>query len=349
MRGVIFKGERVLEIQDFPDPHPGPDEVVLEMKASGMCGSDLHFYRAPAGQALAAFGMVGDDAGFIGGHEPCGVVVEVGAAIDPSVIRIGDRMMVHHYDGCGFCDNCRTGWPQLCDRGNVIYGATAHGGHADYIKVPARTLVRLPDELSFAAGAAISCGTGTAFGALVRLNVNAKDSLAVFGQGPVGQAAVQLATAMGAEVIAVDVAAERVARAREFGAVHTINSAETDPVVAIKELTRGKGVVKALDCSGAPAARAAAVKSTAKWGSVAFVGEGSTVTLDVSPDMIRKQLTIMGSYTFSTVGQADCAKFIARQGVEVDKVFTDHWRLDDAVDAYRNFDMQTGGKAVIEF
>jgi threonine dehydrogenase-like Zn-dependent dehydrogenase len=154
---------------------------------------------------------------------------------------------------------------------------------------------------------------------------------------------------MGAEVIAVDVAAERVARAREFGAVHTINSAETDPVVAIKELTRGKGVVKALDCSGAPAARAAAVKSTAKWGSVAFVGEGSTVTLDVSPDMIRKQLTIMGSYTFSTVGQADCAKFIARQGVEVDKVFTDHWRLDDAVDAYRNFDMQTGGKAVIEF
>ncbi|MBV6759914.1 zinc-dependent alcohol dehydrogenase family protein [Rhodococcus opacus] len=349
MRGVIFKGERVLEIQDFPDPHPGPDEVVLEMKASGMCGSDLHFYRALAGQALAAFGMAGDDAGFIGGHEPCGVVVEVGAAIDPSVIRIGDRMMVHHYDGCGFCDNCRTGWPQLCDRGNVIYGATAHGGHADYIKVPARTLIRLPDELSFAAGAAISCGTGTAFGALVRLNVNAKDSLAVFGQGPVGQAAVQLASAMGAEVIAVDVAAARVARAPEFGAVHTINSAETDPVVAIKELTRGKGVLKALDCSGAPAARAAAVKSTAKWGSVAFVGEGSTVILDVSPDMIRKQLTIMGSYTFSTVGQADCAKFIARHGVEVDKVFTDHWRLDDAVDAYRNFDLQTGGKAVIEF
>lgn len=349
MRGVVFKGDRVIEIQDFEDPSPGRDEVVLEMKASGMCGSDLHFYRSPAGQALAAFGMTGDDAGFIGGHEPCGVVVAIGSEVDPAVIRIGDRMMVHHYDGCGFCDNCRTGWPQLCDRGNVIYGATAHGGHADYIKVPARTLVRLPDELSFAAGAAISCGTGTAFGGLVRLGVNAKDSLAVFGQGPVGQSAVQLAAAMGAEVIAVDVAPERVARAAEFGAVTAINSAEVDPIEAIRELTGGKGVGKAIDCSGAPAARAAAVKSTAKWGSVAFVGEGNTVTLDVSPDMIRKQLTIMGSYTFSTVGQADCARFIARHGVEVDKVFTDRWSLDQAVAAYQDFDKQTGGKAVIEF
>ncbi|MER6876096.1 alcohol dehydrogenase catalytic domain-containing protein, partial [Amycolatopsis sp. NPDC000673] len=177
MRGVIFQGDRVLEIQTFADPEPGPDDVVLEMKASGMCGSDLHFYRAPAGQALAAFGMTGDGAGFIGGHEPCGVVAAIGSAVDPRAVRVGDRMMVHHYDGCGFCDLCRTGWPQMCERGNVIYGATAHGGHADYLKVPARTLVPLPDELSFAAGAAISCGTGTAYGALTRLDVNARDTL----------------------------------------------------------------------------------------------------------------------------------------------------------------------------
>ncbi|MET9262579.1 zinc-binding dehydrogenase [Amycolatopsis sp. NPDC004079] len=349
MRGVIFRGDRVLEIQTFADPEPGPDEAVLEIKASGMCGSDLHFYRAPAGQALAAFGMTGDDAGFIGGHEPCGVVAAIGSAVDPRAVKVGDRMMVHHYDGCGFCDLCRTGWPQMCERGNVIYGATAHGGHADYLKVPARTLVPLPDELSFAAGAAISCGTGTAYGALTRLDVNARDTLAVFGQGPVGQAAVQLAAAMGAEVVAVDIAAERVARAKEFGAAHAIDSTSVDPVEAIRELTGGKGVTKALDCSGAPPARAAAVKSAAKWGTVAFVGEGSTVTLDVSPDLIRKQLTVVGSYTFSPVGQADCARFIARHGVQADLVFTDRWRLDDAVAAYAAFDKQTGGKAVIEF
>ncbi|KZB83133.1 zinc-dependent alcohol dehydrogenase family protein [Amycolatopsis regifaucium] len=349
MRGVVFKGDRVVEIQDFDDPAPGRDEVVLEIKASGMCGSDLHFYRAPAGQALAAFGLTGDDAGIIGGHEPCGVVAAVGADVDPRAVRVGDRMMVHHYDGCGFCDQCRTGWPQLCERGNVIYGATAHGGHADFLKVPARTLVPLPDELSFAAGAAISCGTGTAFGALRRLRVDAGDSIAVFGQGPVGQSAVQLAAAMGARVIAVDIERARVERATEFGAADTVDSSTADPVEAIRELTGGKGVTKALDCSGAPPARAAAVKSAAKWGTVAFVGEGSNVTLDVSPDLIRKQLTVLGSYTFSLVGQADCARFVAAHGVEVDRVFTDRWRLDDAVKAYEAFDRQTGGKAVIEF
>ncbi|MBF6245768.1 MULTISPECIES: zinc-binding dehydrogenase [Nocardia] len=349
MRGVVFNGDRNLEIVSFDDPEPGPADVVVQIKASGMCGSDLRFYRAAPGEALAAFGLQGDDAGIIAGHEPCGVVVALGSEVDARAVRVGDRVMVHHYDGCGFCDRCRTGWTQMCERGAKIFGATAHGGHADYIKVPARTLVPLPDELSFAAGAAIACGTGTAFGGLVRLDLGARDTIAVFGQGPVGQSAVQLAAAMGAEVIAVDVASERVARAAEFGAAHAIDSSATDAVEAIRELTRGKGVSCALDCSGASAARAAAVQATAPWGRVGFVGEGGQVTLNVSPDIIRKQLTIIGSYTFSVVGQGDCARFIAAHGVDVDKVFTDHWTLDDADQAYREFDKQTGGKAVIEF
>lgn len=349
MRGVVFNGDRNLEIVSFDDPEPGPADAVVEIKASGMCGSDLRFYRAAPGEALAAFGLQGEDAGIIAGHEPCGVVVALGADVAEGPFRIGDRVMVHHYDGCGFCDRCRTGWTQMCERGAKIFGATAHGGHADYIKVPARTLVSLPGELSFAAGAAIACGTGTAFGGLVRLNLDARDTIAVFGQGPVGQSAVQLAAAMGAEVIAVDVAAARVARAAEFGAAHAIDSGETDAVQAIRELTRGKGVSCALDCSGAGVARAAAVGATAPWGRVGFVGEGGEVTLNVSPDVIRKQLTIVGSYTFSVAGQGDCARFIATHGVDVDKIFTDHWTLADADQAYREFDKQTGGKAVIEF
>ncbi|GHB73987.1 alcohol dehydrogenase [Streptomyces viridiviolaceus] len=349
MRGVVFHGDRELEIVAFDDPAPGPDDVVLEVRASGMCGSDLRFYRAPAGEALAAFGLKGDDSGIIAGHEPCGVVAAVGSNVDERSVRVGDRVMVHHYDGCGFCHLCRTGWTQMCERGATIFGATAHGGHADYLKVPARTLVPLPDEVSFAAGAAISCGTGTAFGALVRLDLTARDTIAVFGLGPVGQSAVQLASAMGAEVIAVDVASERIARAEEFGAAHAIDAGTTDPVEAIRELTGGRGATRALDCSGASAARLAAVRGSASWGTVAFVGEGGDVTVDVSPDVIRKQLTILGSYTFSVSGQADCASFVARHGVDVDRLFTHRWTLDDAEQAYREFDKQTGGKAVIEF
>ncbi|MFC8386998.1 zinc-binding dehydrogenase [Nocardia sp. NPDC057272] len=349
MRGVVFNGDRDLEIAEFDDPSPGPDDAVVAMKASGMCGSDLRFYRAAPGAALAAFGLSGDTGGIIAGHEPCGIVVALGANVDQRAVRVGDRVMIYHYDGCGYCDRCRTGWTQMCQRGATIFGATAHGGHADFIKVPARTLVPLPDDVSFTAGAAISCGTGTAFGALRRLNLDACDTIAIFGQGPVGLSAVQLAAAMGAEVIAVDVQADRVTRAMEFGVAHAIDSSSADPVAAIKELTAGAGVSCALDCSGAPVARVAAVKSAAQWGRVAFVGEGNDVTLDVSPDIIRKQLTILGSYTFSLTGQADCARFVAAHGLDVDRLFTDRWNLADAAQAYTEFDKQAGGKAVIEF
>ena len=97
--------------------------------------------------------------------------------------------MVHHYQGCTQCDHCRSGWQQLCQEVPVkVYGGNAHGGHARYLKVPANTMVPLPEELSFTAGAAISCGSGTAYGALRRMNVSGRDTIAIFGQGPVGLA-----------------------------------------------------------------------------------------------------------------------------------------------------------------
>ena len=179
---------------------------------------------------------------------------------------------------------------------------TGHGGHAPYMKAPAFTLVPLPDEISFEEGAAISCGTGTAYGALRRINISGRDTLAVFGQGPVGLSATMLGAAMGARVIAVDIAPERLKLARDFGADAVINSKETDPIAALKQLTHGEGVDAAMDCSGHPDARAAAVRSTRTWGQVCFVGEGGQVTLDVSPDMLRRQLTIVASWTFNTRG-----------------------------------------------
>jgi (R,R)-butanediol dehydrogenase / meso-butanediol dehydrogenase / diacetyl reductase len=356
MRGVVFTGNREIELVNFDDPTPGPDEAVIEIKASGICGSDLKFYRTSPDEALASnFGVASvTELGFeegrktIAGHEPCGVVAALGTNVDPRGVSVGDRVMVHHYHGCGFCDLCRTGWTQMCENGAGIFGFTSHGGHAEYMKVPANTLIPLPEELSYSAGAAISCGTGTAYAALVRIDVSARDTVAVFGLGPVGQSAVQFAAALGAEVIAVDVQETRVERAGEFGAAHAINSATTDPVEAIRELTGGRGVTRAVDASGVAAGREAAVRAMRAWGTVAFVGEGGTVTLNVSPEVLRKQLTIVGSWTFSTVGQAECARFVRDHDVDVDKIFTDRWTLDDAAEAYRDFDQQTGGKAVIE-
>ena len=169
------------------------------------------------------------------------------------------------------------------------------------------------------------------------------------GHPEMGLSATQLAKAMGARVLALDVGAERRALASDFGADAVIDPASDDPVAALKEMTHGEGVDLALDCSGSPQARLAAVRGTRTWGTVCFVGEGDTVTLDVSPDLIRKQLTLLASWTFSSLGQAECARFIAERNIPVDRLFTHRYSLEQAAEAYRLFDTQTTGKGVFVF
>jgi L-iditol 2-dehydrogenase len=111
--------------------------------------------------------------------------------------------------------------------------------------------------------------------------------------------------------------------------------------------TNGLGVECAMDCSSSSTARSQAIRSCRKWGRVAFVGEGGDVTIDVSSDMLRKQLTVLGSWTFTKQAQADCARFVAEKGINVDALFTDEWQLDDVVSAYQQFDKQEMGKGVL--
>ena len=306
MRGAVLLGNRKVELRSFPDPTPGEGE----------------------------------------GHEPCGVVVARGPGVSEREAPIGSRVMDHHYAGCGVCKHCRVGWSQLCRAGITVYGVTAHGGHAEYLKVPARTLVPLPQELSFAEGAAVSCGTGTAYGALRRMRLAGGDTLAVFGQGPVGLSATLLGAAMGARVIAVETGAERLALAKQFGADAIVDATQKDPVKSILEYTKGEGVALSLDCSGAAAARLAAVRATRTWGTACFIGEGGEVTLDVSRDLLRKQLTVIGSWTFSAMGQAECARFVADNRIGLERIFSHRWKLEQADEAYRSFDTQTTGKGV---
>jgi threonine dehydrogenase-like Zn-dependent dehydrogenase len=345
MRGVVFKGNRTLELMEFPDPTPGPREVVLEIKASGMCGSDLHRYRAAPGGSNAG-GVRRSASPTIAGHEPCGIVAAIGSGVTEKEARIGQRVMDHHYAGCGTCKHCASGWAQMCLEGTTVYGSGDHGAHAKYMKVPVSTLVPLPDALSFEVGAAISCGTGTAYGALRRLDLRGDETIAIFGQGPVGLSATQLAVAMGARVIALDISPERREMAKQFGADVVLNPLGNDPVTAIRELTHGEGAHKTIDCSSNPEARASAVRAARTWGTACFVGEGGNVTLDVSPDMLRRQITLIASWTFSKNGQADCAEFVADRKIPVEKLFTDRWKLDQAEEAYKLFDTQTTGKGV---
>jgi threonine dehydrogenase-like Zn-dependent dehydrogenase len=349
MRGAVFLGNRKVEIRTFPDPTPGEGEVVIQMKASGMCGSDLKFYRSAPGEAQKSLGFSADAEPFIGGHEPCGVVAARGPGVSEKEAPIGARVMDHHYAGCGVCKHCRVGWSQLCKAGITVYGVTAHGGHAQYLKVPVRTLVPLPEELSFVAGAAVSCGTGTAYGALRRMHIAGGSTLAVFGQGPVGVSATLLGAKMGARVIAVETNAERRALAKKFGAETVLDPSDSHFQEALKSITRGEGVDLAMDTTGVAAARLAAIRSAKTWGTVCFVGEGGDVTIDVSKDMLRKQLTLIGSWTFSAMGQLECARFAVDNGIDIDALFSHRWKLDQADEAYRLFDTQSTGKGVITF
>jgi threonine dehydrogenase-like Zn-dependent dehydrogenase len=337
MIGVTFLGERRVGLMEFPDPTPGPRDVVLEIKASGMCGTDLHGYRKP---------FSGTEH-FIAGHEPCGVVAEVGAHVTEGEARIGDRVMVHHYHGCGGCRHCQTGWTQLCENGRITYGSgQGHGAHARYMRVPAHTLVPLPDDLSFTTGAAISCGTGTAYGALKRLGLEGDETIAIFGQGPVGLAATRFGVEMGARVIAVEISPERRKLAAETGAHTVLDPTDGDTVAAMLELTHGEGVHKSLETSGAKDARTAAVKGTRTWGTACMVATTGEMTLDVGPDLVFRQMTVMGHWTFSKTGQADCARFISDRKIDADSIFTHRWSLEQADEAYRLLDAQKTGKGV---
>ncbi len=340
MRGMVFLGDRRVELRDFADPTPGPGEVVIAVGASGMCGSDLHYYRAAADPGTEQC---------IAGHEPAGTVVAVGAGVLPTQVAVGDRVMVHHYAGCGTCRSCRSGWTQMCTRiAARVYGKNEHGGHAPYMKVAAASVLPLPEELSFAAAAAIGCGTGTAWGALERLGEIGGQDLVVFGQGPVGQSVTLLAGARGARVIAVDLSADRRDQAMKLGAAETVDPTADDPVTQIKALTGGTGPQAAVETAGAGAAAAAALSALAPWGRLCLVGLGGALSIDVRQQLSR-QLTVMTSWSLSSVQQIACADFIVDRQLPVDDLFTDRWTLDQAVEAYQDFDKQQSGKGYFTF
>ena len=342
MLGAVFPGNRTVELLEFPDPTPSENDVILEVKASGICGSDLKNYRGtftgklPPGPIIA-------------GHEPCGVVVAKGRAVNLKTARPGSRVMVHHYKGCGCCDDCTTGWTQMCSDREASYGLTAHGGHAKYLKVPADTLIELPDALSFDAGAAVSCGSGTAWGALRRMNYSSRGVLVVVGQGPVGLAVTQFASALGGRVIALDIHPGRLQEAREFGAAEVVDTSRADALEAILEYTDGKGAPYVVETSGSDAGGLTALQCAAKWGQVVFVGMGGKVSLNVTDHLIRKQLRVYGSWTFSKALQRECAEFAAKNEVDIDKLFSHKWRLEQVDEAYQLFDRQECRKAVINF
>lgn len=343
MRGAVLLGDRQVELQEFPDPQPGINQVVVRMKASGLCGSELHaLYQAPRERREATRTW-----GFVGGHEPAGVVEAVGPGV--AGVQPGDHVAIYHIQGCGYCKYCRSGWMLHCPNAKRSYGWDINGGHGDFILVNEENCVKLPDFLTFADGACCACGTGTAFQALRRIGVSGRDRFVAFGLGPVGLSGVMLARAMGAEVIGVDMVPERMTLAQKLGASVVLNAAEDNVVEAIRDLTDGEGAEAAADFSGNPQARNWALDCVRIWGRVAFVGEGNLTTINPSPQMLHKQLTVAGSWVFGLWELKELVDFLARHQLHPDQMVTHRFPLEAIAEALSLFDQGRTGKVMIEW
>ena len=351
MRGILFPGSKKVIVQDFPKPKAGLGEVLLEMKASGICGSDLEYiFNIPEDMRGKPYlGMVAPPH-IIPGHEPCGVVVELGEGVRG--LEVGNRVAVYHISGCGTCEYCRSGWQILCSNKHTTYGFDRHGGDADYMVADERDCVILPENISSAMGAYCSCGAGTAYQICKRLGISGLDDVAIFGVGPVGLAATMIASFQGGRVIAIDINEDRLALAAEVGAKHTINPTNANPVEEILALTHGKGVSVAMDCSASPEARVNTLECAKIWGRVAFVGEGHTVTIDPSPQLLHKELTLYGTWVFSLSTMMELIEYLARfrPRLPLEKLVSDRYSIEQAPQALADFSAgKTAGKAVFEW
>jgi threonine dehydrogenase-like Zn-dependent dehydrogenase len=215
------------------------------------------------------------------------------------------------------------------------YGWQRDGGMAQYLLAEEKDLVLLPDELTFADGAQVACGFGTAYEGLQKIGICGNDTVLITGLGPVGLAAAALSLKLGAQtVIGIDVIPERRALAQALGLCHVTLEAGPANVDEIRALTRGKGVERAVDCSGNHAARATAVRATRKWGRVVFLGEGGTLELNPSPDIIHDQKTLFGSWVTSIWKMEELVERLVQWKLHPSDLITNRFPLKKISDAY---------------
>jgi len=272
-----------LQMQDIPIPKLDENDVLVEIKAAGICHSDVH-YRAgtsPVGPLPQTLG-----------HEIAGIIREKGSEVKN--LKVGDRVCIHYLLSCGRCYFCAKGNEQFCKEGMMI-GKHCDGGFAEYIAVPSRNVFPLPPEISFEEGAILMCSSSTSLHALHKAKLKPGESVAIFGAGGLGISAIQLAKAFGAiEVYAVDIDEYKLKIAEKYGAF-PINSKKEDPVDKIYRLTGGKGADVALELVGLPEAMKQAVRSLAIFGRAVLVGITDR-SFEIYPykEIINKEAEIIG-------------------------------------------------------
>ncbi|MEO6134947.1 MAG: zinc-binding dehydrogenase [Ginsengibacter sp.] len=285
MRAVRFVGiNRPLEMQEIPVPEIGANDILVKVKAAGICHSDAHYRAGVSPVSFTPLTL---------GHEVAGVVEKIGANVKN--VKPGDRVCLHYLITCGDCKWCAGGNEQFCKEGLMI-GHHTDGGYAEYIAVPSRNALHLPDEIPFEEGATLMCASATAFHSLLKANMKAGDRVAVFGVGGLGQSAIQLAKAFGAsQVFAVDINQDKLELAASYGAI-AVNAKEQDVVTRIKELTQDKGVDVAIEMIGLPETTKQAIQVAGILARVVLVGLcNKPVTINTYNELLGNEVALIGS------------------------------------------------------
>src|SRR5512134_3449584 len=307
-----------LVTESIAAPVPGPHDVLVRVRAAGICHSDAH-YRAGVAPTRLPCTL---------GHEVSGVVEACGSGV--TGFRAGDRVCLNYLVTCGECDYCRAGNEQFCIHGEMI-GKHRDGGFAEFICVPARGGLRLPDSIPFEHGAIMMCSSATALHALNQARVARGDTVAVFGAGGLGMSAIQLARLRGAGVVfAVDIHPRKLELARRFGAT-PVDARAGDAVAEIRRLTDGRGVDAALELIGLPATMAQAIRSLAFHGRAALAGlTDGQVSFSPYHDLLNREAEIIGVSDHLTPELQQLLGFAEHGQVDLSAVVTQSVPLDAA-------------------
>jgi len=285
MRAARYHGPGdSLRLEEVPIPEPGPGETLVRVKAAGICHTELHFLSGVLNLGVAPLTL---------GHEMAGEVARVGPGVE--TVQPGERVVVYYYVGCGTCHWCRTGQENLCEALVAEYGFVSDGGLAEYVKVPARNLVKLPAGLSYEAAATLGCSATTAIHAAGLAGLRPGDVALVYGFGGVGAALVQYCRVAGARVLAVGRSPAKLQLARDLGAEATIDASKEDVPARVHELTSGRGADVIFELVGTAESMPKAVASLRKRGRLVFIGYSRDL-LTVSPiQLVVLEAQVMGS------------------------------------------------------
>jgi 6-hydroxycyclohex-1-ene-1-carbonyl-CoA dehydrogenase len=335
VRAAVFHGGgRPLTVEEWPSPAAGPGEVLVEVAACGVCHTDLHYldHGTPTFKSPP----------LVLGHEVSGTVADVGEGVDGW--SPGDRVLLPAVLTCGRCEACRTGRENVCEAG-VMLGNHVDGGYAEYVTAPAKDVYALPPEIPLAEGAIIADALTTPYHAVVnRGRVRPGDAVVVVGCGGIGLNVVQMAVAVGARVIAVDLAEEKLEWAGRLGAAETVHPPSVERLDrAVRRASGGGGADVAFEAVGQPTTQEQALSCLKTGGRLVLVGYSpETMGLNAGRVMFR-ELEIVGSLGCRPVDYPRVIEMARSGAVRVAELVTSRFGLDEIADA---FDMLRSGGAI---